>query len=110
MPAVSIVVLGRARLAVVLLAIAGSVSPIAIVSADEPPAPPTGEVRFENGRVVHYTIHFDRNSLRGSLRVGDNLVAVTSSETLLRFELPAVRLARAHRRRRSQVPGPGRKR
>ena len=63
-------------------------------SADEPPRPPTGEVRLGSGRVVDYTIHFDRNSLRDSLRLGDGLIALTSSGTLLRFELPAVRLVR----------------
>ncbi|HZW33075.1 MAG TPA: hypothetical protein VFF52_20330 [Isosphaeraceae bacterium] len=66
----------------------------AMLRADELPRPPTGEVRLEGGRVVTYTIHFDRNSLRDSLPLGDGLIALTSSGTLLRFELPAVRLVR----------------
>ncbi|MFO0951200.1 MAG: hypothetical protein U0835_08620 [Isosphaeraceae bacterium] len=46
------------------------------------------------GRVADYTIHFDRNSLRESVRLGDGLIALTSSGTLLRFDLPDVRLVR----------------
>jgi hypothetical protein len=61
---------------------------------EESPRPPSGEVRLASGRVVNYTIHFDRNSLRDSLRDGDGLIALTSSGVLLRFELPAVRLVR----------------
>jgi hypothetical protein len=65
-----------------------------IVRADEWPRPPGGAVRLATGRVVDFTIHFDRNSLRDSLRVGDGLIALTSSGALLRFELPDVRLVK----------------
>ncbi len=68
--------------------------PTAVLRADEPPRPPTGEVRLEGGRVVDYTIHFDRNSLQDSLHLGDGLIALTTLGSLLRFELPAVRLIR----------------
>jgi hypothetical protein len=78
----------------VLLAVLCGLALTAVVRADEPPGAPTGEVRLGSGRVVDYTIHFDRNSLRDSLRIEDGLIAVTSSGTLLRFELPAVRLVR----------------
>ena len=64
------------------------------VSAEEPPKPSSGEVRLANGRAVEYTIHYDRNSLRDSVRLGNNLIAVTTSGALLRFELPAVHLVR----------------
>lgn len=70
------------------------VSPTAATGADDPPRPPTGEVRLASGRVVAYTIHFDRNSLRDSLRLGDGLIALTSSGTLLRFASPTVGLVR----------------
>lgn len=63
-----------------------------ILRAAEPPMPPTGEVRLGSGRVVDYTIHFDRNSLRDSVRLGDKLIALTTSGALLGFELPGVRL------------------
>jgi hypothetical protein len=66
----------------------------AILRRGEWPKPLSGEVRLESGRVVDYTIPFDKNSLRGSVRVGDGLIALTSSGVLLRFELPAVRLVR----------------
>ncbi|WP_254053384.1 hypothetical protein [Singulisphaera sp. GP187] len=56
--------------------------------------PPQGEVRLASGRVVEYTIHYDRNSLRASVRLGNDLIALTNSGTLLRFELPTVRLVR----------------
>ena len=62
--------------------------------ADEPPGPPSGEVRLGNGRIVDYTIHFDRNSLRNSQRLANSLIALTSSGTLLRFDQPTVRLGR----------------
>lgn len=62
--------------------------------ADERSAPPTATVRIASGRVVESTIHFDRNSLQDSLRIGDDLIALTTSGALLRFELPAVRLVR----------------
>jgi hypothetical protein len=77
-----------------LLAVFWGVSLNATLRGDEWTPPPSGEVRLASGRVVDYTIHFDRNSLRDSLRVGDALIALTSSGALLRFELPAVRLVR----------------
>jgi hypothetical protein len=83
-----------AALQAALIAVSASLSLGAALRADDPPLPPTGEVRLESGRIAQYTIHFDRNSLRNSLRVGDSLIALTSSETLLRFELPTFRLAR----------------
>ena len=83
-----------ASLRLALLALLGSMSITAILRADEPPPPASGEVRLASGRVVDFTIHFDRNSLRDSLRVGDCLIALTSSGALLRFELPALRLVR----------------
>ena len=61
------------------------------LSASEPP---TGEARLASGRAVHYTIHFDRNSLRDSPRIGDGLIALLSSGTLLRFDLPGIHLVR----------------
>jgi hypothetical protein len=66
----------------------------AAACGDEAPGPPAGEVRLESGRVVGYTIHFDRNALRDSLRLNDGLISLTSSGALLRFDLPAVRLVR----------------
>jgi hypothetical protein len=78
----------------ILLAVLCSVSLTVVLWADEPPRPPTSEVRLGSGRVVDYTIHFDRNSLRDSLRLGNGLIALTSSGALLRFELPEVRLIR----------------
>ena len=63
-------------------------------AGDDPPRPPAGDVRLESGRVAQYTIHVDRNSLRGSVRLNDGLIALTSSGILLRFEMPAVRLIR----------------
>jgi hypothetical protein len=77
-----------------LVAVLFGLFPAASLRGDERPRPPSGEVRLGNGRVVDYTIHFDRNSLRDSVRVGDGLIAVTSSGALLQFELPAVRLVR----------------
>jgi len=67
---------------------------IGVLRADEPPRPPAGEVRLAGGHVVTYTIHFDRNSLRDSVRLGDGLIALMSSGALLRFELPAIRPVR----------------
>ena len=84
----------RLFLTLVPLVLLGGISITAILRADEPPPPASGEVRLASGRVVDFTIHFDRNSLRDSLRVGDCLIALTSSGALLRFELPAVRLVR----------------
>jgi hypothetical protein len=78
---------------VLLAALCDVASPLAL-RADEPPSPPTGEVRLGGSRVATYSIHFDRNSLRDSLHLGDGLIALTSSGNLLRFELPAVRLVR----------------
>jgi ABC-type multidrug transport system ATPase subunit len=77
----------RPLLRPVVLAVPCGVSLTVTLRADEPPKPTTGEVRIGSGRVVEYTIHFDRNSLRDSLRLGDGLIALTSSGTLLRFEL-----------------------
>lgn len=65
--------------------------PASALRAAEPPA---GEARLASGRVVNYTIHFDRNSLQESVRLDDGLIALTSSGTLLRFDLPAVALGR----------------
>jgi hypothetical protein len=65
-----------------------------VARADDSPRTPSDEIRLASGRLINYTIHFDRNSLRASVRVGDGLIALTSSGVLLRFELPAVRLVR----------------
>src|SRR4051794_14975886 len=62
--------------------------------ADDPPKLRAGEARLADGRLVEYALHYDRNSLRDSLRLGDRLIAATSSGTLLRFDLPTVRLIR----------------
>ncbi len=96
--------------ATALLAVLWNLSFSAALRADDYPLPPSGDVRVASGRAIQYTIHFDRNSLRNSLRVGDSLIALTSSETLLRFELPTFHLARAHRCRRSHVRGARRER
>lgn len=77
-----------------LLAVLCGLAPAAALRADEPPRPPAGQLRLESGRVVDYAIHFDRNSLRDSLHLGDGLIALTTSGSLLRFELPSLRLAR----------------
>jgi hypothetical protein len=66
----------------------------ATLRGDDSPRPPVGEIRLASGRVAQYTIHFDRNSLRDSIRSGHGLIALSTSGTLLRFELPAVRLTR----------------
>jgi hypothetical protein len=63
-------------------------------AADEVPQPPAGEIRLGSGRVVAYTVHFDRNSLRGSIHLGDRLIGLTTSGALVCFELPAVRWVR----------------
>ncbi|QEH38693.1 Two component regulator propeller [Aquisphaera giovannonii] len=63
-------------------------------SGAEPPGPVTGEVRLANGRTASYAIHFDRNSIRASMRSGDSIIAATSSGALLRFDLPGLRLVR----------------
>jgi hypothetical protein len=78
----------------ILLALLGSVSLTPIVRGAEPPRHPTGEVRLESGRVIDYGVHFDRYSLRDSVRLADGSIALTTSGALLRFELPAVRLVR----------------
>ncbi len=68
-----------------------------IVLARPRPTASTGaQIRLESGRVVEYTIPFDRNSLQDSLRAGNGLIALTSSGVLLRFELPDVRLVHEH--------------
>lgn len=84
----------RPMLHAALLTLLCCVPPTASSGKDDPSKPPSGEVRLSSGRVVNYTIHFDRNSLRGSVRVGDGMIALTSSGTLLRFELPTFRLVR----------------
>jgi hypothetical protein len=66
----------------------------AAVWGAEDPIGSAGEVKLASGRSASYTVHFDRNSLRDSCRVGDSLIALTSSGTLLRFELPAIKLVR----------------
>jgi hypothetical protein len=77
-----------------LLAVLWGVFLNAILRGDEWTPPPFAEVRLASGRAVEYAIHFDRNSLRDSVRVGDGLIALTSSGVLLRFELSAIRLVR----------------
>jgi hypothetical protein len=84
----------RAILRPVLLAALMGVFLNAILRGDEWTPPPFAEVRLASGRAVEYAIHFDRNSLRDSVRLGNGLIALTSSGVLLRFELPAVRLVR----------------
>ena len=54
----------------------------------------SAEARLTSGVVARCEYHFDRNSLRQSLRAGDSLIALTSSGNILRFALPAVRLTR----------------
>ena len=59
-------------------------------------------VRLASGRVVDYAIHFDRNSLDDSVRVGGGLIALTSSGAHLLVILRCSRsgwLSRADRRR-----------
>jgi hypothetical protein len=68
--------------------------PIAILKADQPPKVQTLDVRLASGRAATCTIHFDRNSLQASIRVGNGLIALTTSGALLRFELPAIQLIR----------------
>jgi hypothetical protein len=79
---------------VALLALALHLSSTTLLRSEEPPAPATGEVRLASGRDAEYTVHFDRNSLRDSVRLRDGLIALTTSGTLLRFDLPALRLVR----------------
>jgi hypothetical protein len=77
-----------------LLAMLLGVWPNGSLRGGEFPSGVTREVRLGSGRVAAYTIHFDRNSLRDSLRVGESLIALTSSGTLLRFEFRTVRPVR----------------
>ncbi|MGO9922345.1 MAG: hypothetical protein ACLQIB_47565 [Isosphaeraceae bacterium] len=84
----------RLMLRRILAAVLCGAASTANLGADEPPRPPTGEVRLAGGRVVDYTIHFDRNSLQDSVRLGNRLVGLTSSGAFLRFDLPAVLLVR----------------
>ncbi len=86
----------HARQVPILFVLCCALPLVPVSRADEPAGPPTGEVRLAGGRVIEYTIPFDRNSLQASLRVGNSLIALTSSGALLRFELPKVRLAREH--------------
>ena len=82
----------RESLIPLTLLCAASLAPFS--HADEPPLPQARQVRLESGRVVEYTIPFDRNALQASERTGNGLIALTSSGVLLRFELPDVRLVR----------------
>ena len=82
------------KLRAVFPALLCAASLAAHLRGDEPPRPTTGEVQLGSGRVVEYTLHFDRNSLRDSLRVGNGLIALTTSGSLLRFDLPTARLVR----------------
>ena len=78
----------------VVLVVVLSASLATTSRGDDVPKGVTGDVKLSSGRVASYTLHFDRNSLRDSLRLGDSLIALTSSGTLLRFELPTIRPAR----------------
>jgi hypothetical protein len=82
----------RSREALFLLTLLCAASLVPFSGADEPPLPPARQVRLESGRVIEYTSPFDRNSLQDSVRVGNSLIALTSSGVLLRFQLPDVRL------------------
>jgi hypothetical protein len=81
-------------LRLVVAAFSCGASAALVARADDSPRTPSDKIRLASGRLINYTIHFDRNSLRASVRVGDGLIALTSSGVLLRFELPAVRLVR----------------
>ncbi|WP_422927284.1 hypothetical protein [Singulisphaera sp. PoT] len=61
--------------------------------ADEPPKPPKVEAKLEGGLQVEAEIHFNRNAIKGSLPLGDQLIALTEAGTMLRFEYPSLRLA-----------------
>jgi hypothetical protein len=80
----------RASLIPLTLLCAASLAPFS--HGDEPPLPQARQVRLESGRVIKYAIPFDRNALQDSLRIGNDLIALTSSGVLLRFELPDIRL------------------
>lgn len=57
----SVMRIGAGRmLRTVLLTVLCDAALTATLRADEPPRPPTGEVRLATGRAVDYTIHFDR--------------------------------------------------
>ena len=47
--------------------------------ADDVPQAHTGEVRPASGRVATYAIHFDRNSLRDSIRADRSLLLATGA-------------------------------
>ena len=87
-------IFGRPKSRLTLIAILCGIMQAARSRADEPPKPATGEVQLPSGRRVEYTVYFDRNALRDSVRSGDGLIALTASGTLLRFELPQLRLVR----------------
>jgi hypothetical protein len=80
---------GKSLILLTLLC-AASLAPFA--HAGEPPLPQARRVRLESGRIIEYTTPFDRNALQDSLRTGNDLIALTSSGVLLRFQLPDVRL------------------
>ena len=88
--------MSRSRECRILLALlcAASLSPFS--RAQERPLPPARQIRLESGRIVEYTIPFDRNSLQASERADNSLIALTSSGVLLRFQLPDVRLVQEH--------------
>ena len=88
--------ISRSRESRALLALLCAASLASFSRAQDPPLPPARQVRLESGRIVEYTIPFDRNSLQDSVRVGNGLIALTSSGVLLRFELPDVRLVHEH--------------
>ncbi len=67
-----------------------------VLARQDPPRQPARQIRLESGRVVEYTIPFDRNALQASERAGNSLIALTSSGVLLRFQLPDVRLVHEH--------------
>jgi hypothetical protein len=80
----------------ILIALFCIASILPVTRADEPPLPHARPIQLESGRVIEYTIPFDRNSLQASVRLGKDLIALTSSGVLLRFQLPDVRLVQEH--------------
>ncbi len=70
------------------LAMLGGVALPAMLAADEPPKPLTGQVQLESGLLVDYAVHFNRSAIQASVRLEKGLIASTSSGSLLRFELP----------------------